>query len=172
MGAIWRRVTSAPSGLPDDAVYGLRSNKYYIALHEGLKRKWAPAFFALLFVYLGATFASHLLYNVQDVAGWTCVEDGTASGLAKGEKREVDFATSNLCNRTGIAVEGNGAKYHIAIKATSQWRDDGIPSQLGGFYSTDAPGWYQRVLFMLGVPLRRAPAFRPENKSSVSKSRA
>ena len=155
MGAIWRRVTSAPSGLPDDAVYGLRSNKYYIALHEGLKRKWAPAFFALLFVYLGATFASHLLYNVQDVAGWTCVEDGTASGLAKGEKREVDFATSNLCNRTGIAVEGNGAKYHIAIKATSQWRDDGIPSQLGGFYSTDAPAWYQRVLFMLGVPLRR-----------------
>ena len=155
MGAIWRRVTSAPSGLPDDAVYGLRSNKYYIALHEGLKRKWAPAFFALLFVYLGATFASHLLYNVQDVAGWTCVEDGAASGLAKGEKREVDFATSNLCNRTGIAVEGNGAKYHIAIKATSQWRDDGIPSQLGGFYSTDAPAWYQRVLFMLGVPLRR-----------------
>src|SRR2546430_15330133 len=48
MGAIWRRVSSAPSGLPDDAVYGLRSNKYYIALHEGLKRKWAPAFFALL----------------------------------------------------------------------------------------------------------------------------
>ncbi len=155
MGSIWRRVSSAPSGLPDDAVYRLRSNRHYIALREGLKRKWAPAFFALLFVYLGATFASHLLYNVQDVAGWTCVEDGTASGLARGEKREVDFATSNLCNRTGIAVEGNGAKYYIAIKATSQWRDDGIPSQLSGFYTTDAPAWYQRVLLMLGVPLRR-----------------
>ena len=155
MGSIWRRVSSAPSGLPDDAVYRLRSNRHYIALREGLKRKWAPAFFALLFVYLGATFASHLLYNVQDVAGWTCVEDGTASGLARGEKREVDFATSNLCNRTGIAVEGNGAKYYIAIKATSQWRDDDIPSQLGGFYTTDAPAWYQRVLLMLGVPLRR-----------------
>jgi len=155
MGSIWRRVSSAPSGLPDDAVYRLRSNRHYIALREGLKRKWAPAFFALLFVYLGATFASHLLYNVQDVAGWTCVEDGTASGLARSEKREVDFATSNLCNRTGIAVEGNGAKYYIAIKATSQWRDDDIPSQLGGFYTTDAPAWYQRVLLMLGVPLRR-----------------
>ena len=37
----------------------------------------------------------------------------------------------------------------------SEWSDGGIPSQLGGFYTTDAPAWYQRVLLMLGVPLRR-----------------
>jgi uncharacterized protein (DUF2235 family) len=155
MGAIWRGAPDPPSGLPDDAIYRLRSSPLYIAFHEGLKRRWAPAFFAAMLVYLGVTFASHLLYNVQDVAGLTCVEDGTASGLARGEKREIDFITANLCNRTGIFVEGNGAKYHIAIKATSPWRDSGIPSELGGFYSTDAPGWHQRVLLMLGVPLRR-----------------
>ena len=92
MGAIWRGIPVAPPGLPNNWIYRLRSNQYYIALHEGLKRKWAPAFFAVLFVYLGITFASHLLYNVQDIAGWTCVEDGTANGLARGEKRDVDFA--------------------------------------------------------------------------------
>ena len=155
MGAIWRGIPVAPPGLPDNWIYRLRSSPYYIALHEGLKRRWAPAFFAALFVYLGVTFASHLLYNVQDVAGWTCVEDGTAKGLARGEKREVEFVTSNLCNRTGIFVEGNGAKYHVEIKATSPWRDGGIPSELGGFYTTDAPAWHQRVALMLGVPLRR-----------------
>jgi uncharacterized protein (DUF2235 family) len=155
MGAIWRGIPVAPPGLPDNWIYRLRSNPYYIALHEGLKRKWAPALFAALFVYLGVTFASHLLYNVQDVAGWTCVEDGAAKGLARGEKREVEFVTSSLCNRTGIFVEGNGARYHVEIKATSPWRDGGIPSELGGFYTTDAPSWYQRLALMLGVPLRR-----------------
>ena len=155
MGAIWRGISVAPPGLPNNWIYRLRSNPHYIALHEGLKHKWAPAFFALLFVYLGVTFASHLLYNVQDIAGFTCVEDGTAKGLVRDEKREVDFVTSSLCNRTGIFVEGNGAKYHVAIKATSEWRDGGIPSRLGGFYTTDAPAWHQRVLLTLGVPLRR-----------------
>ncbi|QWG13415.1 DUF2235 domain-containing protein [Bradyrhizobium sediminis] len=155
MGAIWRGIPVAPPGLPDNWIYRLRSSPYYIALHEGLKRRWAPAFFAALFVYLGVTFASHLLYNVQDVAGWTCVEDGAAKGLARGEKREVEFVTSNLCNRTGVFVEGNGAKYHVEIKATSPWRDGGIPSELGGFYTTDAPAWHQRVALMLGGPLRR-----------------
>jgi hypothetical protein len=155
MGAIWRGIPAVPSGLPENWIYRLRSNPYYIALHQGLKLRWAPAFFALLLVYLGITFASHLLYNVQDIAGFTCVEDGMATGLARGEKREVDFVTSSLCNKTGIFVEGNGARYHVEIKATSEWRDAGIPSQLGGFYTTDAPAWYQRALLMLGVPLRR-----------------
>jgi hypothetical protein len=155
MGAIWRGIPLAPPGLPNNWIYRLRSHRYYIALHEGLKRTWAPALFAILLVYLGATFASHLLYNAQDIAGFTCVEDGTAKGLRRGETREVDFATSNLCNKTGIFVDGNGAKYHVEIKATSAWRDGGIPSELGGFYTTDAPAWHQRVLLMLGVPLRR-----------------
>ena len=60
MGAIWRGIPVAPPGLPNNWIYRLRSNPYYIALHEGVKRKWAPAFFALLFVYLGITFASLL----------------------------------------------------------------------------------------------------------------
>jgi uncharacterized protein (DUF2235 family) len=156
MGTIWRRTPSAPAGLPDDGIYRLRSNPLYIGFHEGLKQKWAPAFFAILFVYLGVTFASHLLYNIQDVAGWVCVEDNTAKGLARGDTRTVDFATSNLCNKTGIAVDENG-RYSITVNAspTPPWSDGGVPSGLGGFYTTDAPHWYQRLALMLGVPLRR-----------------
>jgi len=154
MGAIWRGNPVA-TGLPTNWIYQLRSNRYYIALHEGLKRKWAPAFFAMLFVYLGITFTSHLLYNVQDIAGWSCVEDGTAKGLARNERRDVDFVTSSLCNKTGIFVEGDGAKYHVQITATSPWLDGDIPSQLGGYYTTDAPAWHHRLALMLGVPLRR-----------------
>lgn len=154
MGAIWRGIPAVPAGLPTNWIYQLRSNPSYIALHQGLKLRWAPAFFAVLFVYLGVTFGSHLLYNVQDVAGFTCTEDGMAKGLAKGEVREIDFVTSSLCNKTGIFVEA-GARYHVKVKATSEWSDGGIPTQLGGFYTTDAPAWHQRIALMLAVPLRR-----------------
>jgi hypothetical protein len=109
-----------------------------------------------MFVYLGLTFASHLLYNVQDVAGWVCKEDGKAIGVEKGAPAVANFATSNLCNKTGISVDGN-ARYEITVTAdpTPPWSDGGVPSKLGGFYTTDAPHWYQRLALMLGVPLRR-----------------
>ena len=54
MGSIWRGVPDTPSGLPDNFIYRLRSNSAYVAFHEGLKRRRAPAFFAALLVYLGA----------------------------------------------------------------------------------------------------------------------
>ena len=54
MASIWRGVPAAPPGPPNNFIYRLRSNPLYIAFHEGLKRTWAPAFFALLLVYLGA----------------------------------------------------------------------------------------------------------------------
>ncbi|MDP3693971.1 DUF2235 domain-containing protein [Bradyrhizobium sp.] len=154
MGAIWRGVPAVTPGLPNNWIYRLRSHPRYIALHQGLKLRWAPAFFAALFVYLGVTFGSHLLYNVQDVAGFTCNEDGGATGLGRGEVRAVDFVALDLCNKTAISVEA-GARYHVEVKATSEWSDGGIPTQLGGFYTTDAPAWYQRALLMLAVPLRR-----------------
>ena len=155
MGAIWRRAPTAPAGLPGNWIYRLRSSRPYIAAHEALKRKIAPAFFAVLFVYLGLTFGSHLLYNVQDVAGLTCTEDSMAKGLARGEQATATFATAKLCNNTGIFVEGNGARYLVRVETTSPWRDGENPSPLGGFYTTDAPNWRQQLLLMLGVPLRR-----------------
>ena len=45
MGAIWKGLPVAAPGLPNNWIYRLRSHPYYIALHEGLKRRWAPAAF-------------------------------------------------------------------------------------------------------------------------------
>ena len=155
MGAIWRRAPSAPTALPTDWIYRLRSHRLYVAFHDWLKKRAAPAFFALLFVYLGVTLASHLAYNVQDVAGFTCREDPMAQGLARGETLSATFATSGLCNNTGIFVEGGGARYLVKVETTRPFRDGGIPSPLGGFHATDAPDWHQQLALVLGVPLRR-----------------
>ena len=87
MGTIWRGVDNAPSGLPNNFIYRLRSSGAYVAFHEKLKYRWAPAFFALLFVYLGLCLASHLLYNVQDVAGFTCTESATTKTVADKEDK-------------------------------------------------------------------------------------
>jgi hypothetical protein len=149
------------SGLPNNWIYRLRSNKGYIALHEGLKRKWAPAFFALLFVYLGLSIVSHLLYNIQDVAGFTCVESppSLVKGLARGETvaQPIEFRTSDLCKATGVLLEGNGARYSVKVEEVrgAPWSDGGISVPIGGFSAAEQPVWYHRILLGLGVPLRR-----------------
>jgi hypothetical protein len=163
MGAIWRKTASAPSGLPDDGIYRLRSSRAYIWFHDSLKRRWAPALFAFLFVCLGLSLVSHLLYNIQDVAGLICKESGNATGLARGttnpktdpESRTVEFNPSDLCKPTGILLESSGARYHVEVKSTVPWADGGIPVPDGGFSANDPPVWYHRVLLGLGVPLRR-----------------
>jgi len=155
MNAIWQRMPTAPVGLPTNWIYRLRASRAYVWLHRQLKRRWAPTLFAMLFVYLGITFGSHLLYNVQDIAGFTCDENPKAHGLARGEEATFDFATSHLCAGTGVAVDGFGARYRVEVEITAPWYDGDIPSPLGGFYTTDAPRWSQRAWLLLGVPLRR-----------------
>lgn len=155
MNAIWQRAPAAPAGLPTNWIYRLRASRPYVWFHRQLKRRWAPTFFAVLFVYLGVTFGSHLAYNVQDVAGLTCDESPKAQGLARGKQATFDFNTSQFCAGTGISVDGFGARYLIQVETTQPFRDGDIPSPLGGFYTTDAPRWSQRLWLMLGVPLRR-----------------
>jgi uncharacterized protein (DUF2235 family) len=162
MGSIWRGVPPASPGPPDNFIYRLRSNRFYIAFHEGIKRTWAPAFFALLLVYLGVSLTSHLLYNIQDVAGLTCKESGNAMGLNKnivdpkkdGDTKTVNFNTSDLCKPTGIFLEKN-ARYHVEVNSTVAWTDAGFPVPDGGFSANAPPVWYHRIVLGLGVPLRR-----------------
>ena len=159
MGEIWLGVANTPSGLPDNFIYRLRSHPNYIAFREALKRRWAPAFFALLFVYLGVCLASHLLYNVQDVAGLACNESANPKPLAKGETvaQPVEFRTSDFCKATGILLEGGGARYYVKVEGvpSAPWRDAGIAVPLGGFSPAVQPAWYHRLLLGLGVVLRR-----------------
>jgi hypothetical protein len=155
MNAIWQKTPTAPTGLPTNWIYLLRASRPYVWFHRQLKRRWAPAFFAVSFIYLGVTFASHLAYNVQDIYGLACDESPAAQGLARGKQATFDFKTSQFCAGTGIAVDGFGARYLIQVETTEPFRDGGIPSPLGGFYTTDPPSWWQRAALMLGVPLRR-----------------
>jgi uncharacterized protein (DUF2235 family) len=159
MGMIWRRAPSAPSGIPKNFIYKLRSNPLYIAAHEGVKRKWAPAFFALLFAYAGIALANRMLYNAQDVWGLTCTGSPDPKGLGKYETvvQPVEFMTSDLCKPTGIQLDGGGARYYVKIEpvAGKDWYDSGIKVPIGGFSPTVQPAWNQRIGLGLAVPLRR-----------------
>jgi hypothetical protein len=161
MGSIWDQEPSSPTTLPTDWIYALRSSPYYIRFHEGLKLRWAPIFFAMLFVYLGASIASHLFYNIQDVGGLTCKDHDTDPAipapqpLLKGQPpRIVTLATSDLCLRTGILLT-RGATYDIKVDTVEPWRDSGVAIPTGGFSARQPPSWYQRIFVSLGVPLRR-----------------
>lgn len=163
MSSIWRRTPAAPSGLPHNWIYRLRSNKAYIAFHEGLKRKVAPALFAILFVYLGLSMASHISFDMLDVAGQTCIDHAKdpavpqATPLRVDEVRVVSFDISHLCTATGIEVETDGARYAIQVDAKGEWNNGAFPIPVGGFSTKpyETATWYQRIYLTLFLPLRR-----------------
>src|SRR5262245_8865208 len=157
MGTIWCGSSHAPSGLPKNFIYRLRSSDAYVAFHDKVKYWWAPAIFALLLVYLGACLASHLLFNIQDVAGLTCIESDptTLRTVDKGQNSgPIRFRTSDFCKATGIKVQ-KGVRYTVEIKPAEPWSDDGIPVPPGGFSPANPPSWYHRIRLALTVPLRR-----------------
>ena len=129
-----------------------------VGFHEWVKRKSAPAFFAVVLVYLGVCLASHLLFNVQDVYGLTCVESAATRTLDRKDDSSgpIRFNTSDLCKATGIMAE-RGVRYLIEIKqvADARWTDGSIPVPLGGFSAANPPVWYHRILLAAAVPLRR-----------------
>ena len=77
MGFYWQKSLNsqlADPGEPKDLIYRVRTSPVYVAIHAGLKKSVAPAFFAFLFVYLGLALTSHVLFNIQDDLGWVCQE--------------------------------------------------------------------------------------------------
>jgi uncharacterized protein (DUF2235 family) len=171
MGGIWDQDSSAPTELPVDWIYRLRSSPYYIAFHEGLKRHWAPVFFAAMFVYLGASIVSHLSYNIWDVGGFVCKDHETDPDLkaptrllkpgpgvrTADTQRVIIFKTNELCLPTGIELSRRES-YKITVEPTDPpdpWSDSGVHIPLGGFSAQQPPIWYQRIFMTLGLPLRR-----------------
>jgi uncharacterized protein (DUF2235 family) len=168
MTSIWRKAPAAPAGLPDNWIYKLRSSKPYIAFHEGLKRRVAPAFFAGLFLYLGLSFISHLSFNVLDVAGYTCIDNDRDSSvpaptkLKVGEERAIPFDIANLCTATGIDLESEGARYHVQVDPLPGvspydwiWRNGAFNIPVGGPSTKEPVTWYQRLYLTMSLPLRR-----------------
>jgi uncharacterized protein (DUF2235 family) len=75
MRGIWRTELPVSSGgRLHGLIYGLRTNRIYQWLIWAVKRHLAPFVFAITFLYLVLTFASHLLFNLQDAAGLVCRE--------------------------------------------------------------------------------------------------
>jgi uncharacterized protein (DUF2235 family) len=161
MTAIWWRTQHAPKGLPDDWIWKLRSNAWYIDFHEGLKKKFAPAFFAALFVYLGFGILSHITFDMLDVAGWTCVDHDRDPAvppplpLAVNETRVIDFSATDLCKPTGVMLASHGARYYVKVESDMRGYDGNMSFPLGGFSSKEEPRWYKRVLLTLALPFRR-----------------
>lgn len=168
MASIWRKAPTAPSGLPDNWIYGLRSSKLYIAFHESLKRKIAPALFAALFVYLGLAVVSHVAFDILDVAGQTCIDHDknpsvpAATKMTVGEKRAVPFDIAHLCTATGVELEANPAHYHVQVDPPPgtdakdwRWHNGAFNIPVGGPSTLQALSWYQRLYLTMFLPLRR-----------------
>jgi hypothetical protein len=165
MTSIWRRSPEAPTGLPSNWIYDLRSSPLYMRFHETVKRKIAPAFFALMFLYFGFALVSHLAYDGFDTAGYTCVHrdsDPKSAVLAVNQTARVEFKASDLCKATGILLQ-HRARYYVTIQPgdkngkDKQWFNGltHIGAPVGGFSAKDRPQWYERVYLSLFLPLRR-----------------
>lgn len=165
MGVLWGRslnATLGAAGEPNDFIFRFRTHPWYRAGHYAAKRYVAPAFFAILFAYLGVALANHALYNVQDYWGLVCRETGKAAEIGPGETIKIAakdssrfplFRTSNLCQNMGVKLEQN-AKYRISVKIVEPFKDAGIEASQG-FYSWQPGGWTQKLLMVAAVPLRR-----------------
>jgi hypothetical protein len=180
MGIYWRNSLAnalTNPGTPDDLIYRLRTNRVALAIYGTLKKYIAPALFALLFVYLGLTLTSHVLFNIQDDAGLVCQERPVVYGLIATNSDRVGvtdynglvtlrpnetvringelptFETKKLCQSMGVWLERNG-KYLIKFDSTENFYDDTIPASMG-FYSLDPPSWWTKALMVSAVPLRR-----------------
>ncbi|MBR1285770.1 DUF2235 domain-containing protein [Bradyrhizobium sp. AUGA SZCCT0177] len=165
MASIWRKSPQAPTGLPDNGIYGLRSSPLYIHFHDKLKTRIAPFLFAVMFIYLGLAFVSHLAYDGLDTAGLTCVRrdtDPKPAVLAVNQTARVEFKTSDLCKATGILLQHRG-RYYVTIQPGAKSGEDKqwfnglarIGTPVGGFSSKERPQWYERVYLWLLLPMRR-----------------
>ncbi|SHG45400.1 DUF2235 domain-containing protein [Bradyrhizobium erythrophlei] len=158
MGSIWQSTVvdgHAVSRSYDNWIYRLRNSPAYVAAKRSWKFSIGPGLSTIFFLYAGVMLLNHLAYIALDDAGFVCSENAASTRMAKGETRVFAFNTSSVCSATGILLE-NGGRYAITIKSKeASWYDRDIPTSLAGFYSLDAPRFWQKGLMVLAVPMRR-----------------
>jgi uncharacterized protein (DUF2235 family) len=172
MHAMWRKILrqgATPAGsVPTGFVYRLRTHRTYRAVHAAMKRHIVPFVSAVLLLYLGAAFASHVAFDVADASGAFCRE-GTRTPLTSLERttaRETQvqgFAAASMCWPTGVELV-EGRRYRITITQPDDWRDRAQAVDLGGFEIGELPDVGTRLRLFAGLPLRRMlyrPWFRP-----------
>jgi hypothetical protein len=158
MGSIWQSTVvdgHAVSRSYDNWIYRLRNSPAYVAAKRSWKFSVGPGLSAIFFLYAGVMLLNHLAYIVLDDAGFVCSENAASARMTKGETKVFSFNTSSICSATGILLE-NGGRYAITIKAKeASWYDRDIPTSPAGFYSLDAPHFWQKGLMVLAIPMRR-----------------
>lgn len=85
--------------LPQTVIYKLRTHPLYQSALRALKLRIAPAFFALLFVYLAFMFGNHLAFSLEDAFGLICKESEKPDEL-----RFCSAPTIAMCDQRGQPV--------------------------------------------------------------------
>jgi uncharacterized protein (DUF2235 family) len=159
--------------IPEPAIEWLRNLRAYQTGLSWLKNGIAPAFFAIVMVYLVLALSAHLLFNVRDSFGSFCKHTADAKGplnagntgfdCSGGKCRKViDFYDSSttgkdsLCMPTGVFAVRN---QHYAIGVHREppkepWTFWGEPSFMGEQPIARLTWWKQAVMIAL-YPLRR-----------------
>ena len=162
MGAIWREDSvGADRASGRLRSIGCAAARYYIAFHEGLKRHWAPVFFAAMFVYLGAQYRQPPAPTISGTsAGFVCKDQETdpdlkaptrllkpGPGVRTADTQRVIIFKTNRTSacRPELCSEGRES-YKIDGRARRDpWSDSGVHIPLGGFSAQHPPIWYQRI---------------------------
>ncbi len=155
MRMIWVSRKSRPasrSGRLNASIYWFRTRPLYLRTRWEMKRHVVPLMFAILVLYLGVAFASHLSFYVLDANGAFCTE-GANTLLEPPQK--VTFKAEAPCFATGVKIV-EGGEYCISIKPKGKWKDGRFTTDLRGFSSSDDElNSIERVLMYAAVPLRR-----------------
>jgi uncharacterized protein (DUF2235 family) len=106
MSLAWRQslAHALPATNLGDSWSSLLRTRLLRPLIRGWKYWLAPALSAPVIAYVAVSFSSHLLYNVQDVAGLTCTP--SPKPVAVGVNGAIiRFHASELCRATGMQLE-------------------------------------------------------------------
>jgi uncharacterized protein (DUF2235 family) len=137
----------APSPLPRDPLYLIRSSMTYRGFFYTLTRWVLPGVCFLAIVYGLSVGINRALFSIGDSLGFVCA-GSSAPAEAKGQETPI-FATKTLCHPTTVTVTKNQT-YLITLKIMVPWRDNGIATDPKGFDRTKMT-W--KMWF--GLPMRR-----------------
>jgi uncharacterized protein (DUF2235 family) len=156
MRGLWRQslAGSTTGALPADPLFRLRTKGWYVSTRRNLKRRVTPTLYAIGLSWLALGLASHLLYDIQDDAGFVCIASKSPRIEPKqGKPITFTFDLKDICPDSGITLQ-EGKTYRMSVATDGGWKDDTFASGIGGFYTTSVPS-AQVPVYLAGLPLRR-----------------
>jgi len=166
MQHVWRGGSSY-AGLPwrpvNDAIYRVRTSERYQKVFFGLKTRYLPTFFAVVFAYIFLALLSQGMFVVREGLATSCVPAKEPTGFENGRAvSRAAFDPKEFCWGSGIALKGGG-RYRFTIQASHDWADGWIPADLYGLdfrrLGVISRG-VSKTLMFLGLPFRRYIAGR------------